>query len=98
MVDDAVSLLELLRDRFGYTRTQDQSLTPRPSLPGICSESVAQEGPAWRRAGSPGTGQTTSRWLLWWKRLLHLNGVKEVTRILQTIARDRNRLLDYLPL
>lgn len=30
--------------------------------------------------------------------LLYLNGVKEVTRTLQSIARDRNRLLDYLPL
>jgi predicted transposase YbfD/YdcC len=30
--------------------------------------------------------------------LLYLNGVKEVTRTLQAIARDRNRLLDYLPL
>jgi predicted transposase YbfD/YdcC len=30
--------------------------------------------------------------------LLHLAGVKEVTRTLQAIARDRNRLLDYLPL
>ena len=30
--------------------------------------------------------------------LLYLNGVKEVTRTLQAIAHDRNRLLDYLPL
>ena len=30
--------------------------------------------------------------------LLHLNGVKEITRTLQAIARDRNRILDYLPL
>jgi hypothetical protein len=30
--------------------------------------------------------------------LLYLAGVKEVTRTLQAIARDRNRLLDYLPL
>ena len=30
--------------------------------------------------------------------LLYLNGVKEVTRTLQAIARDRNRILDYLPL
>ena len=30
--------------------------------------------------------------------LLYLNGVKEVIRTLQAIARDRNRLLDYLPL
>jgi predicted transposase YbfD/YdcC len=30
--------------------------------------------------------------------LLYLNGVKEVTRTLQAIARDRTRLLDYLPL
>jgi hypothetical protein len=30
--------------------------------------------------------------------LLYLNGVKEVTRTLQAITRDRNRLLDYLPL
>jgi predicted transposase YbfD/YdcC len=30
--------------------------------------------------------------------LLYLNGVREVTRTLQAIARDRNRLLDYLPL
>ena len=30
--------------------------------------------------------------------LLYLNGVKEITRTLQAIARDRNRLLDYLPL
>lgn len=30
--------------------------------------------------------------------LLYLNGVKEVTRTLQAIARDRNRVLDYLPL
>lgn len=30
--------------------------------------------------------------------LLYLNGVKEVTRTLQAIARDPNRLLDYLPL
>jgi hypothetical protein len=30
--------------------------------------------------------------------LLYLNGVKEVTRILQAIARDRNLILDYLPL
>ena len=30
--------------------------------------------------------------------LLYLNGVNEITRTLQAIARDRNRLLDYLPL
>lgn len=30
--------------------------------------------------------------------LLYLAGVKEITRTLQAIARDRNRLLDYLPL
>jgi predicted transposase YbfD/YdcC len=30
--------------------------------------------------------------------LLYLAGVKEATRTLQAIARDRNRLLDYLPL
>jgi predicted transposase YbfD/YdcC len=30
--------------------------------------------------------------------LLYLAGIKEVTRTLQAIARDRNRLLDYLPL
>jgi predicted transposase YbfD/YdcC len=30
--------------------------------------------------------------------LLYLNGVKEITRTLQAIARDRNRLRDYLPL
>ena len=30
--------------------------------------------------------------------LLYLNGVKEIIRTLQAIARDRNRLLDYLPL
>jgi predicted transposase YbfD/YdcC len=30
--------------------------------------------------------------------LLYLAGVKEVTRTLQAIARDRNRMLDYLPL
>jgi predicted transposase YbfD/YdcC len=30
--------------------------------------------------------------------LLYLAGVKEVTRTIQAIARDRNRLLDYLPL
>lgn len=30
--------------------------------------------------------------------LLYLNGVKEVTRTLQAIARDRTRMLDYLPL
>ena len=29
--------------------------------------------------------------------LLYLAGVKEVTRTLQAIARDRNRMLDYLP-
>ena len=28
--------------------------------------------------------------------LLYLNGVTEITRTLQAIARDRNRLLDYL--
>jgi predicted transposase YbfD/YdcC len=30
--------------------------------------------------------------------LLHLAGVTEITRTLQAITRDRNRLLDYLPL
>jgi predicted transposase YbfD/YdcC len=30
--------------------------------------------------------------------LLYLAGVKEITRTLQAIARDRNRILDYLPL
>jgi predicted transposase YbfD/YdcC len=30
--------------------------------------------------------------------LLYLSGVTEITRTLQTIARDRNRVLDYLPL
>jgi predicted transposase YbfD/YdcC len=30
--------------------------------------------------------------------LLHLAGVTEITRTLQAIARDRNRILDYLPL
>jgi predicted transposase YbfD/YdcC len=30
--------------------------------------------------------------------LLYLSGVKEITRTLQAIARDRNRILDYLPL
>ncbi len=30
--------------------------------------------------------------------LLYLVGVKEVTRTLQAIARDRTRMLDYLPL
>jgi hypothetical protein len=30
--------------------------------------------------------------------LLYLAGVKEVTRTIQAIARDRNRMLDYLPL
>ena len=30
--------------------------------------------------------------------LLYLNGVKEISRTLQAIARDRNRILDYLPL
>ena len=30
--------------------------------------------------------------------LLYLAGVKEVTRTLQAIARDRTRLLGYLPL
>ena len=30
--------------------------------------------------------------------LLYINGVREVTRTLQAIARDRNRLRDYLPL
>jgi hypothetical protein len=30
--------------------------------------------------------------------LLYLAGVTEITRTLQAIARDRNRLLDYLPL
>ena len=30
--------------------------------------------------------------------LLYLNGVTEITRTLQVIARDRNRILNYLPL
>ena len=30
--------------------------------------------------------------------LLYLSGVTEITRTLQAIARDRNRVLDYLPL
>jgi hypothetical protein len=30
--------------------------------------------------------------------LLYLAGVTEITRTLQAIARDRNRMLDYLPL
>jgi len=30
--------------------------------------------------------------------LLYLAGVKQVNRTLQAIARDRTRLLDYLPL
>lgn len=30
--------------------------------------------------------------------LLRLAGVTEITRILQAIARDRTRVLDYLPL
>ena len=30
--------------------------------------------------------------------LLHLHGIREITRTLQAITRDRNRLLDYLPL
>jgi hypothetical protein len=30
--------------------------------------------------------------------LLYLSGVTEITRILQAISRDRNRILDYLPL
>lgn len=30
--------------------------------------------------------------------LLHLAGITEITRTLQAIARDRNRILDYLPL
>ena len=29
--------------------------------------------------------------------LLYLSGVTEITRTLQAIARDRNRILDYLP-
>jgi hypothetical protein len=30
--------------------------------------------------------------------LLYLSGVTEITRTLQAISRDRNRILDYLPL
>lgn len=30
--------------------------------------------------------------------LLYLSGVTEITRTLQAIARDRNRILNYLPL
>jgi hypothetical protein len=30
--------------------------------------------------------------------LLYLSGVTEITRTLQAIMRDRNRILDYLPL
>jgi hypothetical protein len=30
--------------------------------------------------------------------LLHLSGVTEITRTLQAITRDRNRLLKFLPL
>ena len=30
--------------------------------------------------------------------LLYLSGVTEITRTLQAIGRDRNRVLDYLPL
>ena len=30
--------------------------------------------------------------------LLHLAGVTEITRTLQAVARDRNRILNYLPL
>ena len=30
--------------------------------------------------------------------LLYLSGVTEITRTLQAIARNRNRILDYLPL
>jgi hypothetical protein len=30
--------------------------------------------------------------------LLYLSGVTEITRTLQAITRDRNRILDYLPL
>jgi hypothetical protein len=30
--------------------------------------------------------------------LLYLAGVKEITRTLQAIGRDRTRILDYLPL
>jgi hypothetical protein len=30
--------------------------------------------------------------------LLYLSGVTEITRTLQAIGRDRNRILDYLPL
>jgi hypothetical protein len=30
--------------------------------------------------------------------LLYLPGVTEITRTLQSIGRDRNRILDYLPL
>jgi hypothetical protein len=30
--------------------------------------------------------------------LPYLNGVTEITRTLQTITRDRNRILNYLPL
>jgi hypothetical protein len=32
------------------------------------------------------------------RQLLYLAGVKQVNRTLQAIARDRTRLLDYLPL
>ena len=30
--------------------------------------------------------------------LLYLSGVTEITRTIQAISRDRNRILDYLPL
>ena len=30
--------------------------------------------------------------------LLYLNGVTEITRTLQAITRDQNRILNYLPL
>ena len=30
--------------------------------------------------------------------LLYLSGAKKVTRTLQAITRDRNRILDYLPI
>jgi hypothetical protein len=30
--------------------------------------------------------------------LLYLNGVKEITRALQAISRNRNRIIDYLPI
>jgi hypothetical protein len=75
---------------------------PSPAASGASNQSTGSVLTAWAEDANTGYADAGPHVMATFRNLaislLHLSGVTEITRTLQAITRDRNRLLKFLPL